>query len=128
MKTCNFLNAPLTRWILVIQDYRIEIEDLPAKDNVMADVLSRLHDGETYKKSWRDSGSHALKYEWNPEIEEKLRNLQRLQKEAKDGKNTRYKLLGAHYITPVDHIIANMCHKTYGHPRAEKTSNFAESF
>lgn len=50
LKTCKFVNAMLTRWNKTIHDYQIEIEHLPGKENVTADVLSRLNDGETFKK------------------------------------------------------------------------------
>jgi hypothetical protein len=39
--SCRLLNARLTRWMLAIQDYSLEIEYIPGKLNIMADSLSR---------------------------------------------------------------------------------------
>ena len=38
---CKLLGARLTRWILAIQEYQFDIEYCKAKDNLVADVLSR---------------------------------------------------------------------------------------
>lgn len=72
LKTCKFVNARLTRWILAIQDYKIKIEHLPGKGNIMADVLSRIHNDETYKKNRGETlvTINALNYQWTKEIEQ----------------------------------------------------------
>lgn len=41
IKKCRLLNSRMTRWILIIQEYDFDIEYCPAKDNVVADALSR---------------------------------------------------------------------------------------
>lgn len=51
LKPCKFVNARLIRWILAFQDYQIGIEHFPEEENVIADVLIRLHDGDTYNKN-----------------------------------------------------------------------------
>lgn len=80
---------------------------MPGRENIMADVLSRLHDDETCKKT-RDVTRvviNALNYVWTPEIQEAPRELPSLQEEdkrilkikkdtMKSEEDTRYKLLG----------------------------------
>ena len=43
LRTCKFVNARLTRWILSIQDYNIVMEHCPGRENIAADLLSRQH-------------------------------------------------------------------------------------
>lgn len=71
LKTCKFVNARLTRWILPIQDYKIKIEHLPRKDNIMVDVLSRINNSQSYKKNRGETQIviNVLNYQWTQEIE-----------------------------------------------------------
>ncbi|GKT29858.1 hypothetical protein ADUPG1_001280, partial [Aduncisulcus paluster] len=39
-------NAKLTRWRLRLEEFEFEIEHVPGKDNIIADVLSRFHQGQ----------------------------------------------------------------------------------
>ena len=50
LKTCKFVNARLTRWILEIQDYNITMEHCPGKENTAADPLSRQHPDKDWEK------------------------------------------------------------------------------
>lgn len=58
---------------MAIQDYKIKVEHLPGKQNVMVDVLSRLHDEKSYRKNRGETRViiNALTYEWTPDIEGK---------------------------------------------------------
>ncbi|XP_059160902.1 uncharacterized protein LOC131944361 [Physella acuta] len=38
---CRFNNARLTRWSLLLQEYKFTIEHIPGRDNLLADFLSR---------------------------------------------------------------------------------------
>ena len=65
---CKLLGARLTRWILAIQEYQFEIQYCKAKDNLVADVLSRNppleNNRETgnIKSSSNDVGIYAVKH------------------------------------------------------------------
>lgn len=50
LKTCQFGNARLTRWMLAIQDYCISVEHCPGKENLVADTLSRVQPERDWKK------------------------------------------------------------------------------
>ena len=50
LRTCRFVNARLTRWILAIQDYDITMEHCPGKENIAADLLSRQHPDKDWQK------------------------------------------------------------------------------
>ena len=50
LKTCKFVKAKSTHWILAIQDYNIEVEHCPGRENVVADMLSRLYPETDWKK------------------------------------------------------------------------------
>ena len=41
-KKCKLSSGRLTRWTMAIQDYDIQIEYCPGKDNLVLDTLSRL--------------------------------------------------------------------------------------
>ncbi|XP_033229754.1 uncharacterized protein LOC117181303 [Belonocnema kinseyi] len=143
----KFLNARLTRWILAIQDYNIKVEHLPGKDNVMVDVLSRLHEENSYK---RNRGAtriiiNALNYNWIQEMEQLIREIPAKQREDKKLKlfkqeieseperRARFKIINDniyHFdgttcrILITKEILQNLiweCHAAYGHPGAEKT-------
>ena len=43
LKTYKFVNARLTPWILLIQDYDIIMEHCPGRENIAADLLSRQY-------------------------------------------------------------------------------------
>lgn len=77
LKTCKFTNARLTRWMLAIQDYKIEIEHLPSKDNRMADVLSRLHSEENQRTTKREAivKINSLTHQCNRNLKTKLDTL-----------------------------------------------------
>ena len=84
LRTCKFVNARPTRWILAIQDYNITMEHCPGKDNVAEDVLSRQHPEKNWKKKEKDTIQiyiNALKYECSKELENNLKNLQQFQRE-----------------------------------------------
>lgn len=148
LKMCKFVNAQLSRWILAIQYYIIKVEHLPGKQNVMADVLSRLHDEESYKKNREKTRViiNALAYEWTPEIKNSVRNIPQQLKEDKRVQqlkheitcnvdecarfkiidNTLYHFSGTDYriyvsTGPIKMLIKE-CHISYGHPGAEKTN------
>ena len=77
LRTCKFTNARLTRWILAIQDYNIEMEHCPGKENVAADLLSRLHPEKDWEKE-RDITQitiNTLKCEPSEELKNDLPNL-----------------------------------------------------
>lgn len=42
LKTCRLINARLTRWILAIQDYNMEIIHCKGKDNTYTDALCQI--------------------------------------------------------------------------------------
>ena len=59
LKTCKFVNARLTRWILSIQDYDITVEHCPGRENIAADILSRQHPDKQWVKE-RDNIQIAI--------------------------------------------------------------------
>ena len=68
------LGARLTSWILAIQEYQFEIQYCKAKDNLVADVLSRNPPSENnmetdnIKCSSNDIGIYAVKHITKPEV------------------------------------------------------------
>ena len=56
LKTCEFVKARLELWILAIQDYNIEVEYCPGRENVEADMLRRLYPEKDWKKRKRKTG------------------------------------------------------------------------
>ena len=83
LKTCKFTNARLSRWILVIQDYDITVEHCPGKENVAANLFSRLHPGKEWEKNKNITQirTNALKYKCSDELKMDLENIEQLQKE-----------------------------------------------
>ena len=41
LRSCKLISKRLTRWIIAIQDYRIQMEHYPGKENIIADAISR---------------------------------------------------------------------------------------
>ena len=74
------LGAHLTRWILAIQEYQFEIQYCEAKDNLVADVLSRNQPSENnmetgnIKYSSNDIGIYAVKHITKPEVVRRLKD------------------------------------------------------
>ena len=83
LKICKFTNARLSRWILVIQDYDITVEHCPGKENVAANLFSRLHPGKEWEKNKNITQirTNALKYKCSDELKMDLENIEQLQKE-----------------------------------------------
>ena len=83
LRTCKFINARLTRWILAIQDYNITMEHCPGKENVAADLLSRQHPDSDWekKRSTTQLTIITLKHSCSEELKNDLQNLQQLQHE-----------------------------------------------
>ena len=75
------LGARLTRWILAIQEYQFEIQYCKAKDNLVADVLSRNPPSENnmetdnIKCSSNDIGIYAVKHITKPEVVRRLKEI-----------------------------------------------------
>ena len=147
LKTCKFVNARLTRWILAIQDYNITVEHCPRKENTAADLLSRQHPDKDWEKERNTTEIliNELKYECSEELKTHLRSIKQAQKEDKwvtkqaqelekcKGETTRFKLQNdiivkkgkdGHKIylpkNVVDTLITE-CHQAYGHIGAGKT-------
>ena len=83
LRTCKFVNALLTRWILSIQDYNITMEHCPGRENIAADLVSRQYPGKQWEKE-RDIIQltiDALRYKCSIQLRNDLETLQQLQKE-----------------------------------------------
>ena len=83
LRTCKFVNARLTRWILSIQDYNITMEHCPGRENIAADLVSRQYPGKQWEKE-RDIIQltiDALRYKCSIQLRNDLETLQQLQKE-----------------------------------------------
>lgn len=46
MQTCEFAGNRITRWLLSIQDFDLEIQHIAGKKNTVADMLSRHSETE----------------------------------------------------------------------------------
>ena len=53
--------AKLGRWAMLLQEYVITSVHIKGKDNICADVISRLHTIDIYKKAIETQHSHAVK-------------------------------------------------------------------
>ena len=79
---CRFANNRLTRWILFTQNYDIEYDFLPGKQNSAADLLSRNY--EDYELSKKDdfvSIMAVFMAEPDSNLVKKMKNFKNLQKE-----------------------------------------------
>lgn len=92
MHTCKFTNNRITRWILSIQDYDIEVEHIKGSQNIVADVLSRQSiNGQRSRKPIdeiiiasllaQDPSSELREmFRHIPEMQEKDANISRIRK------------------------------------------------
>ena len=83
LRTCKFVNARLTRWILAIQDYDITMEHCPGKENIAADLLSRQHPDKDWEKERNiiQLTINGLKHGCSKELQNDLQNLRQMQQE-----------------------------------------------
>jgi hypothetical protein len=144
LRSCKLVNSRLTRWILAIQDYDLEIEFCPGKDNIVADTLSRL--GNTVNiyqgKEKNKLILYPLARDPKPEFIKGMKDLkteqakdptliaikEQLQKEE----SHKYSIIGdVIYKKTNDQwkiylpqnlvkLIINECHELYGHAGAKK--------
>ncbi|XP_023288921.1 uncharacterized protein LOC111674083 [Orussus abietinus] len=144
LRSCQLLNARLTRWTLAIQDYDLEIQYCKGSDNVVADYLSRASTKTAAKDGidLRGPKLNRLAKEPNKELEGLCKNLATKQDEDDEVKalkervrttgDTHYRLEGNKlliqkggwykYMVPslyVD-LLINECHEIYGHCGAKK--------
>lgn len=78
LKTCRFGNARLTRWTLAIQDYDVDIQHCAGKDNVAADVLSRMHPSRQWVRSDNEEvvTVNWITHKCSLDLQNKLKNLE----------------------------------------------------
>ena len=154
LKTCKFVNARLTRWILTIQDYNIEVEHCLGRENVVADMLSRLHPEKDWEKE-KDYSTvtiNELKYVGSKRLKNYLQNIPQAQMEdervqiikrkvaREEEETTRYKIQdGILYQKARDvkkiylhrkaiEMLIWEGHKAYGHIGADKSYKISEHF
>ena len=146
LRTCKFVNARLTRWILSIQDYNIVMEHCPSRENIVADLLSRQHPDKQWEKE-KDVVQvtiNTLKYECSRQLENDLKNLRQIQEEdtrlnkkfkaikAGKGNTQRFEIYeGILYRKTTERRLIYLpkktletliweCHLAYGHTGADK--------
>ena len=51
LRSCKLMSKRLNRWIMAIQDYQIQTEHCPGKENIIADAISR----QTARKTSSDT-------------------------------------------------------------------------
>ena len=148
LKTCKFVNARLTRWILAIQDYSIMMEHCPGKENTAADLLSRQHPDKIWEKEKKTTeiSINELKHKCSAQLKTYLSNIRQLQESDKQivkriqevkeqgGETPRFKIQkGTMYQKGKDgykiylpkkiiNTLIRECHQAYGHIGKGKTS------
>lgn len=91
MKASKLLNGRMTRWLLALQEYNLEIRHISGKQNVIADFLSRATSSATPKQI--NFSLCALgKYQINPDLSRRLRNIHVFQEQDKNIASIKAKL------------------------------------
>lgn len=82
LKTCKFTNQRLTRWILSIQDYNLEIMHIKGKNNIVADILSRQRNRNISQERTPDEIIIAFqeRMEFSSKLKKGLKNMDAYQK------------------------------------------------
>lgn len=83
MRTCKFNNSRITRWILAIQDFDLEIQYIPGNQNIVADMLSRQVIQESGRRNGEIMIASVMLNKINPELKRKITNLKKIQDEDK---------------------------------------------
>ena len=86
LQRCKFSSERIRRWMLLIQEFDIEIEHVRGKDNIVPDVLTRhpQHMPNVREKPGEIILALICKKKLNFEIENFLRNISRFQEEDED--------------------------------------------
>ncbi|KAL7292688.1 hypothetical protein TKK_0013812 [Trichogramma kaykai] len=85
LKTCRFVSQRLLRWSLAIQDYNVSFKFVPGKENVLADVLSRL---PQYKQG-KDNGPAIFPILTRVPDKELMRDLQNIRQHQEEDDHLR---------------------------------------
>lgn len=79
MKSCRLTNGRLTRWTLALQEYDLEIQYIPGKDNIVADTLTRYPRINEEREEVSISINKIKKAEYSVELRKLIENLAKLQ-------------------------------------------------
>lgn len=78
MKTCRLTNGTLTRWIMALQEFDLEIRHVSRKNNIVADILTR-YPIENEERSEPKIKLNIIKERYSKELNIVLKNLAHLQ-------------------------------------------------
>lgn len=84
LNTCRLLNARLTRWSIILQEYNLEIKHIPGKENIGPDTLTRYPQSpeDNERSNVINISINKLKiYNYSAELRNRLKNIKKLQDE-----------------------------------------------
>lgn len=143
LKQCKLTDSRITRWILLLQEYTFDIVHCPGKENVVADVMSRVYEGcylnkepDLYISAVEDEGEEfefMRDFKKAQEEDEKIKEIKKRFSEGKglvtqlysvEGGLLYKKLKAGWKLVCPDSMISDLvtaCHLKYIHVGINKT-------